>query len=446
MTRATMTRRFALLVLAACGAGLAAAPGHAASAESLATEVAGDLVAGRLAAVVARFTPEMAKALPQPTLAALWNGVVGQAGAVRELGTPRRLPTSAPGVVVMIVPMTLERARLDLKVSVADDRVAGLFISPSEAPVQPWKAPDYVDRATFADVEVSIGAAPTALGGTLSLPKTTEKVPAVVLIHGSGPLDRDETLGPNRPFRDIAEGLASRGVAVLRYDKRTKVHPEQFAGPITVREETMDDVIAAVALLTGRPEIDANRIVIIGHSLGGTLAPRIATSGRGIVGVVIMAGATRPLPTLMVEQSEYIAALHGPVGEAERKRIDELRRQAARALAAQQGETGPRILGAPPSYWADLNAYDPAAAAAKLSLPLLILQGGRDYQVTADDLGRFRVSLAGRPNAAIREFPNLNHLFIAGHGKSQPAEYQTEGHVDRAVIEAIADFIAMLPK
>jgi uncharacterized protein len=119
--------------------------------------------------------------------------------------------------------------------------------------------------AVAGDVEVTIGAAPTALGGTLSLPDVAGRIPAVVLIHGSGPHDRDEKLGPNLVFRDIAEGLASRGVAALRYDKRTKVHPEQFAGSATVREETMDDVIAAVALLATRREIDADRIVIVGH-------------------------------------------------------------------------------------------------------------------------------------------------------------------------------------
>ena len=121
--------------------------------------------------------------------------------------------------------------------------------------------------------------------------------------------------------------------------------------------------------------------------------------------------------------------------------MKQIKSDAARALAARPGDAGAPILGAPPTYWADLNAYDPAATAAKLSLPLLVLQGGRDYQVTADDLQRFREALPGHANVMIREFPRLNHLFIAGEGKSRPDEYQIPGHVDASVIDAIATFI-----
>jgi alpha-beta hydrolase superfamily lysophospholipase len=109
------------------------------------------------------------------------------------------------------------------------------------------------------------------------------------------------------------------------------------------------------------------------------------------------------------------------------------------------GDEGPPILNCPPSYWADLNAYDAAAAAAKLSLPMLILQGGRDYQVTQQDLSRFKVALAGHANATVRELPRLNHLFMAGEGKSRPEEYDRPSHVDGEVIDAIAAFVTGLP-
>jgi dienelactone hydrolase len=436
-------RRLAWLVLAALGAGMV--PGYGQdSPEKLATDVANDLVNHRLAAVVARFTPEMASGLPLTTLDRVWSGVLQQGGPVRELAPARLVQVTGAGVALVIVPIRLERIALDLKISIAREHVAGFFIAPSAPPAQSWNAPDYLDAAKFTNVDVTVG--PTALGGTLSLPKTAGRAPAVVLIHGSGPNDRDETIGPNRPFRDIAEGLASRGVAALRYDKRTKVHPEQFAGSSTVREETMDDAIAAVALLAARPEIDARRIVVVGHSLGGTLAPRIAAGRSDIAGVVILAGATRPLPLIMVEQVEYIASLNGPADEATQKRIEAIKAEAARAMAAKASDAGAKILGVPAAYWADLNAYDPATAAAQLTQPLLILQGGRDYQVTADDLQRFKTALAGRPNVTIREFPRLNHLFMSGDGKSRPEEYSKAGHVDAEVIEALAGFVAGLPK
>ena len=132
-----------------------------------------------------------------------------------------------------------------------------------------------------------------------------------MLVHGSGPNDRDETLGPNKPFRDLAWGLADRGIAVLRYDKRTSVYGGKMAGNknLTVREETIDDALLAVKLLRGRPDIDPKRIFILGHSLGGMVAPRIGADDPSLAGLIILAGATRPLPDVAREQLEYIASL-----------------------------------------------------------------------------------------------------------------------------------------
>ena len=117
-----------------------------------------------------------------------------------------------------------------------------------------------------------------------SLPNGVENAPVAILVHGSGPQDRDESFGPNRPFRDLAAGLATKGIAVLRYDKRTKRYPESFAdlkNP-TVKEETVDDVSSAIEYLKYRPEIDGRRITVIGHSLGGMLAPGSPRQSRGL--------------------------------------------------------------------------------------------------------------------------------------------------------------------
>ena len=124
---------------------------------------------------------------------------------------------------------------------------------------------------------VAVGAAP-GLPGTLTLPAGTARVPAVVLVHGSGPHDRDETVGVNKPFLDLAEGLAAQGIAVLRYEKRTRVAPLSFIGRrFTVNDEVVDDAVAAVQLLRTEPGIDPARIVVVGHSLGAVRASRRET-------------------------------------------------------------------------------------------------------------------------------------------------------------------------
>jgi dienelactone hydrolase len=412
--------------------------------EKIGVAIVSKLVAGQFSEITAAFTPEMAKALPGDALKRGWDQLTAKAGPMRNFGAPR---TSAQGgVTVVTVPLQFEKTAYDVKVSIAAGKVAGLFIAPAEPPPAPWSAASYVDPSAFTEVEVQVGTAPWTLPGTLSLPRGRERVPAVVLVHGSGPNDRNETIGPNRPFQDLAQGLASRSVAVLRYDKRTKVYGPQFAQPqrFTVREEVMEDAIAAVALLRTRSEIDPNRVVLLGHSLGGMLAPRIAKEEPGIAALVIMAGATRSIYDLMIEQYEYIAALDGPPDAKALEEIAKFKAEAVRARTAKADDNGPPILNAPPAYWADLNAYDPAAAARSLTLPMLILQGGRDYQVTAKDLDRFKVALAGRTNATIQEFPRLNHLFMTGEGKSRPEEYNRLGHVDVEVIESIAAFVNRL--
>jgi dienelactone hydrolase len=234
------------------------------------------------------------------------------------------------------------------------------------------------------------------------------------------------TVGPNKPFRDIAWGLADRGVAVLRYEKRTRQHGAKLAAMnltnFTVREETIEDALSAVAYLRTRKEIDPKRIFVLGHSLGGTLAPRIAREDPALAGIIILAGATRPLLDVAREQFVYLASLT-PGGTDPEEGLAALRKRA------------------PDSYWKDLDAYKPAEVAASLRMPLLILHGGRDYQVTEADLEGWRKALDGRSDVTIKNYPTLNHLFIAGEGKSTPAEYQQPGSVAAFVLDDIAEWI-----
>src|SRR5215471_14652653 len=150
------------------------------------------------------------------------------------------------------------------------------------------------------------------LPGTLSVPKGEGPFAAVVLVHGSGPNDRDETIGPNKPFRDLAWGLASQGIVVLRYDKRTKVYPEkmrELVSTLTVKEEVIDDALNAVSLLRGIPGVNPQRIVVLGHSLGGYLLPRIGAADRGIAGLIMLAGMCRPFEDAILDQFSYIYSL-----------------------------------------------------------------------------------------------------------------------------------------
>jgi uncharacterized protein len=276
-------------------------------------------------------------------------------------------------------------------------------------------------------------------------------LPAVVLVHGSGPQDEDETIGPNKPFKDLAWGLASRGIVVLRYVKRTKQYAVQMMqnpASITVQEETVDDALAAATLLAGRRQVDPHRIYVLGHSLGGTLAPRIASEDPRVAGIIIMAGGTRPLSRVIVDQVKYIASLKGQLTDAEKSQLAAVE-QAAREIESPTLKPNAVIdvLGSPTpgSYWLDLRAYHPAQVAAGLKIPILALQGARDYQSSAEDFQGWKKALAGNPRATFKLYPGLYHLFMPsttpGNGPGTPADYNTPGHVSEQVIGDISDWI-----
>jgi hypothetical protein len=173
------------------------------------------------------------------------------------------------------------------------------------------------------------------------------------------------------------------------------------------------------------------------------VAPRIGQADPALAGLIILAGATRPLEDLMIEQTRYLLSLDGKVSAQAQGKLDELLAETAKVkrLSATDAASSTLLLGAPPQYWLDLREHDPLAAARTLKQPLLILQGGRDYQVTELDFDGWRKALASRPNVAFKMYPQLNHLFMAGEGKGTPAEYERPAHVAETVVTDLADWI-----
>jgi len=408
--------------------------------------------AGRFAEIRDMFAPQLRAMVSAEALQAVWAAEISTRGAVSSVGEPVSEP-AAPGGTVVKIPVTFERGKLTVVVSVGDEGwLTGIQLAPAGAarPAGPWQPPPYADPAAFDEQDVTVGTGPLAVPGTLSLPRQPGPRTAVVLLGGSGPADRDETMGRNKPLKDLAWGLASRGVAALRFDKVTHTHGREVAKvrDFTLADEYVADAVAAIHLLRQHPAIDAARVFVAGHSLGGTAAPRAAAAEPAVAGLVILAGGTQPLHWAAVRQVRYLASLDPEKAAASQPAIDVMGRQARMIDSPGLSPSTPDrelLFGVPAPYWLDLRCYDPVAAAAALGKPMLILQGGRDYQATvADDLAGWQAGLAHLPDVTIRVYEPDNHLFFPGTGPSAPAEYEPPQHMDPAVVADVADWLARL--
>ena len=311
--------------------------------------------------------------------------------------------------------------------------VGGFWLDPIKK-VYLFPAPPYADTTAFYEENVSL-ADEFPLPAVISVPKGSGPFPAVVLVHGSGPQDRDQTIGGNKVFRDIAWGLASRGVMVLRYDKRTKVHgPKMNLLTLTIKEETIDDAIMALAVLRKHKLTDTTRLMLLGHSLGAAVAPEIATMATGVKGVIMLAPIARPLEVVISDQLRFIAAQQDTLSEQESVKLHAELQKATQIQEKTLPEKR-QLLGAPASYYYDLQKRDQKAFALGLHRPIFIARGEKDYQAPQMELVLWKQWLQGVSDVTFKTYPNCYHIFIPTDAKPGPWNYSMEGHVTVSLIE-----------
>jgi len=401
---------------------------------------------GDFAGVLAMFAPGPQRRLTAEAIDSAWQSNVGRHGAIWSLEASGVHSDSGMDLVSVV----LRTASAALQAVVSLDRrgrLLNLQVTPMAAP---WNPPGYARPDSFDEFEVVLGDRPLAVGGTISMPRgASGPVPGVVLLGGGGPFDRDMTMGNNRIGKDLAWGLASQGVAVLRFDKATHAYPDLMAKrpDFTPTDEYVPFGAGAVDLLAAQPAIDSSRIVIVGHSMGGTFAPRVAAARPEIAGLVLLAAEAGPMNRAAVRVMNYLADLESG-SAALRNAANTMTVLAANVDSPQlTRRTDPRLLpfGYSGAFWLDVRAYDPVAAAREVRKPMLIVQGGRDYQVTVDDdLALWRAALDSRDDVSIRVHDADDHLFFPGAGRSTPASYEPAQHVDESVVTEIAHWVNSL--
>ncbi|WP_054711356.1 alpha/beta fold hydrolase [Bacillus sp. JCM 19041] len=280
---------------------------------------------------------------------------------------------------------------------------------------------------------------PFELEGMLTLPtKVDSPFPAIVIVHGSGPSDRDGTAYAYKPYKDLAWGLAEKGVAVLRYDKRSLIYPESFDASVTIHEETIEDAVAAGSLLVQDERISS--VYIVGHSLGGMVAPRALAQSDIFTGMVSLAGSLRSLTDIIQDQNIYFHE----IGHLTDEELNHATADFRKSENLDELEDSDILFGMPARYFKDLEAFDDHSFLENTHKPILIMQGEDDFQVTATkDFPSWKEALRHHPDAEMKLYPGLNHMFIHydGPGQGTLDEYLIPGKVEKKVIQDLSEWL-----
>lgn len=419
--------------------------------EGAAAEILNNLNNKEFKKVTELFDDNLASKISEEKLSQIYASLLDKFGAFKN-STSSLSRRQMDGSILVDQLCDFENMKLIFRIKFNElNKISGLQFLPSPSKLS-YKIPDYAKQDSIIEKDITISSGQYQLPGTLTIPKVGTQFPIVILVHGSGPNDRDESIGPNKIFKDLAYGLSAQGIAVLRYDKRTLVYSEQMKliqDKLTVEEETTIDVKAAIAFAKNIKEIDPKKIFIIGHSLGGMLTPKIASENPEIAGAIIMAGNARPLPDLVIDQTNYLLHMDEFTAD-DQKNLDVVKKQCELAkskLLSAKTSTDSLPLQTPAAYWLNLQSYNQTAVASKIKTPLFIFQGKRDYQVTTKEFDLWKIALKGKSNVRFQLYDKLNHLFFEGTGElSTPKEYEEQHNVASYVIDDIAEFIFIKKK
>ncbi|OON93874.1 MAG: hypothetical protein ATN31_05050 [Candidatus Epulonipiscioides saccharophilum] len=414
---------------------------------TLAKEQANDLIDGNAGNLISTFNEDMlATGLNAETLNTTIENFTANMGDYVDLYSETGTIKDGLYIVEIIQEYTNGGVKIMLVYDTNND-LAGLNINHAhiEKPL--------VSTDKFEEVEVKIGET-MPLDGILTLPKGIENPPVVLLIHGSGPADKNSTISVNTPFLDIAHGLAEQGVASLRYNKRTYSYPKEMVAlgvDLTLRDEVLNDVDLAINLLSANKQNRTNpkAIFVLGHSMSGGLTPVIATEHNNIAGIIAMASTLDPMFEVSYAQNKDVekAVNESDMDEVTKKMITEQMAAVEKDINILRGDISdiPNdqiLLGLPAGYQKSIKELAGINFIDHVEVPILVLQGTADFQVKADkDFASWQDALTDNPDAEFKLYDNLNHLMMPSNGSQDISEYQIKSEVSEEVINDIADFV-----
>ncbi|HEY2493864.1 MAG TPA: alpha/beta fold hydrolase [Paenibacillus sp.] len=395
-------------------------------------------------------SPALKAALPAQVLNTLWSNYEQLYGKF----VSQSAKTENGNAVHHNVTYAIQTDKIPFSITLrlnTQGQIDDLYITPTYPST--YKKPDYDLPANYTEEEMTVGEGKFALPGTLTKPVGSGPFPVVILVHGSGPNNRDSSIGGAKPFRDLAVGLAAKGIAVLRYDKVTYEHPFKISSDpkLTLSRESVDDALNAVTMLKKLKDIDSTRIYVAGHSQGGFAMPLIveADKDKTIAGTILLAGPSSKFVDVFLEQLEELVSRLKELGQ-DTSLYDV---QAAQVLSLAKLMNDPQYsvdhlpdnFPMPPAYWwFEQRDYKPSDLARTQSGPMLVLQGESDYQVPISQYNDWKKELKNRSDVEYKSYPHVNHLLSEYAGISTGAEYMQPSNVAPAIIDDIATWIKNL--
>ena len=396
-----------------------------------------DLIAGSEENIKGNYeyTDQMKAAVDSGQILSAFQSTLDAVGELKEV-QPAWESEPQAGYNTIQVPCDFTVQPLNMVISVLDGRIGGVHTGAYQEQKEAVSIPENV---TETDMDMSIAGGRT-LPGTFAAPKNLKEYPAVVFVHGSGSGDRNEALGQIKPFQDLAWGLAERGIASYRYDKISYVYGKELAEDkdFTVYDETVNDAAEAVKML--REQEGVSKVYVVGHSQGAQMMGAIAKEGQPD-GCIMMAGPARGFADTLERQYKFLQSLNSEPTEQEKAAFEQGLAAVEQMRNIDSLPEDERIMGQTQTYIKSLLDYDAVKEAADITVPVLVLQGEEDYQVTMDDFQIWKENYEGSDNWKFVSFPGLTHLFTEGRYDDGPASYQGTKHVPDDVTETIAAFI-----
>jgi len=429
-------RRFNLSILFILGSLVV----FAQDAKSIASSAVSDLENSKFKALHSRFSDDLGKAISKKQLQKIWSQLTTSYGQLEKAEEGEF--SSEDGSTLALIPVQFENGSMTLRLQIEGESITSIYFSPNS-----YVLPPSVKGVSFGKKQLTVGSDTFNLDAELVVPRTTQKCPVVILVHGSGPMDMDESVFASKVFKDLSLMLATKGVATLRYDKRSKTYPHLFerGKDFTLGDETVDDALSAVQVAKSLDIIDTSQVYVLGHSLGAFAVPRIVEMDPSIAGGIAMAGPTRKLFEIIPEQYDFLLSRDGKLSFIDKlilRKVDKTAEQ-LRGLP----DDIPKKLKVPMAYWpihffVDIHSYDPVLTVKQDTRPFLILQGELDYQVSyANDFSRFKSELEGEPRVELISYPELDHLMMDAQGESSPSDYFQARNVEPQVVEDIAKWV-----